>query len=229
MPGHEDALAKLDRPFHLDDKGDPCARHPATMEGVLALAALGQRIPAFHHDVASKLQRLVFALDEIEELAGGDLREVAQSAGVVLRELQTVFAANRELGKPQDRIRTRLAGLVAKALATASVVPIEPPAIPPELEVEVTVAYFVHALAIACEMCVGVGYQGRSERSVSVTVEVRDTDLAIAIARPPGTTGDGRHATPEAVAIAAFELRRDGGELRCHGDAHLVLHVRRAM
>ena len=37
-----------------------------------ALATLGSRMPAFHHDAASKLQSLMMALDEISELTSAD-------------------------------------------------------------------------------------------------------------------------------------------------------------
>ena len=56
---------------HLDEHGEVCTRHAPVPDGdLLALALVGSRAPSFHHDLASKLQGLMMAIDEIGEVAG---------------------------------------------------------------------------------------------------------------------------------------------------------------
>ena len=76
---------------HLDEHGQPCSHHPAaTDQDLLSLALVGSRAPSFHHDLASKLQGLMMAIDEISEVSG----EVPPP---VLRAIETAHGALREV------------------------------------------------------------------------------------------------------------------------------------
>src|ERR1700760_3701549 len=89
---------------------------------MLALALLGSRMPSFHHDVASKLQSLMMAIEEVEELADNeDMRLAAQTASSAGRESQGLFTANRALSRPPQRKPTPLGELIAGAAQRAGV------------------------------------------------------------------------------------------------------------
>src|SRR5581483_1744797 len=92
---------------HVDDAGQPCARHaPVATETLLHLAMVGSRASAFHHDCASKLQGLVMALDELGELSEhGDpqvLRAI-EAAMESTKELHALLNMNRALTKPPSK------------------------------------------------------------------------------------------------------------------------------
>jgi len=94
-------------PDHVDETGAPCARHPAISPASLyQLAMVGSRVPAFHHDCASKLQGLVMALDELTELIeNGDpqLIRAVETALEASRELNGLLNLNRMLTRPAAR------------------------------------------------------------------------------------------------------------------------------
>src|SRR6185312_9537085 len=104
---------------HLDETGCPCTRHPAeSRESVLALALLGSRLPSFHHDLASKLQSLMMALEEVDELAqdaAPEMKHALAGAATAVRELQTLFMANRALARPPQPKPALLGDLIAAA------------------------------------------------------------------------------------------------------------------
>ena len=110
---------------HLDETGQPCTRHaPLTEQRLYELATLGSRMPAFHHDAASKLQSLMMALDEISELAhpdAADLRASIDTAHSSLRELNQILAANRAIAKAPQRARIALPELVSQAASGSGV------------------------------------------------------------------------------------------------------------
>ena len=59
---------KPDALDHSGEDGAPCATHPAAeLDRILALASLGARASGFNHDLASKLQGVMMALDELDE------------------------------------------------------------------------------------------------------------------------------------------------------------------
>ncbi len=202
---------------HLDETGAPCQRHPpASAEGLLQLAMVGSRAPAFHHDCASKLQGLVMALDELSELTeNGDpqLIRAIEAAVDASRELNALLNTNRALTKPAAKAQialrelvTRAAGRVGVALTGAL----------PDATVEVAVPAMTHALAIAIDVTAGSG----RGRALTISAELAPGAVELVLqspAPPPSNSGD-------VLAIVNFVVAREGGRLRCAatGDRLLV-------
>ena len=101
---------------HLDEHGKVCTRHPAAaVDELLSLAIVGSRAPSFHHDLASKLQGLMMAIDEIGELTGEGSPSVAhaiETAHTTLREVLGLLNVNRALTKAPTKSRTTLAEMM---------------------------------------------------------------------------------------------------------------------
>ena len=202
---------------HLDQAGLPCTQHsPAAQDLMLAFAAVGARMPGFHHDAASKLQSLMMAIDELGELleaAGGDVHQALETANVSLRELHQLFTANRALGKPPVSASILVQDLLERASARAGVrlTGDQPPS---KLAIEASFPAMLHAFASLLEVIGGPSQLGRG---VTVKLAVADAQLELALAGPASTeTGSDAHLS-ETFAIAAFLIARDGGELRCGG------------
>jgi hypothetical protein len=207
---------------HLDDQGQPCTRHTGIPEARLfELATLGSRVSGFHHDAASKLQSLVMALDEIGETAevsAPDMMTSVETARTAMKDLNALFNANRALAKGPQRTRVVYRDVLARA---AERVGVKLTGAVPSCEVRVTVPALTHALAVLLDVAAG---GSRAKRVVDIGSEVAGGCVVLtihasadAIATPPPNAS-------EAVAIAAFVIARDEGELRCGaaGDKFLV-------
>ncbi len=193
---------------HFDETGRPCTRHsPASPQTMLALALLGSRMPSFHHDVASKLQSLMMALEEVEELADNDdMRFAAQTASSAVREMQALFSANRALSRPPHRRPTPLGEVVAAAAQRAGV---RTHGSLPAVHVEVSLSSITHALAIVFDLAAGEHRLGRSlELAATVDGNSIVVDLPCSNEEMPASSG-------ETLALASFALLREQGELRC--------------
>ena len=196
---------------HLDEYGRVCTRHPAPSSSeILSLAVVGSRAPSFHHDLASKLQGLMMAIDEISEVAEDSpppLARALETAHTTLREVLQLLNANRALTKAPTKTRATLAELTARASERVYV----------SLRGDIVVASLegavpalIHALALVLDVAGGPG-RGRvveaktaiDERSVVMTISI--------MGDPPPTMS-------EALALAAFVFAREGGELRCAGE-----------
>lgn len=193
---------------HLDEHGRPCSRHPApALDLLLTLATVGSRAPGFHHDIASKLQGMMMALDEISEgLESGDpqLQRAAETAMVVLKELTGLLNVNRALTKPPISSRVGFRELVARASERVYV------AIQgelPETMLQVCAAPIIHGLSLAFDVAAGPG-RGRKLAADTVISEGHLEMTLQASPSPPANAA-------ESLAIATFVLTRDGGELRC--------------
>lgn len=210
---------------HRDERGEPCTHHPsASDEGIYTLAALGSRMPAFHHDVASKLQSLMMALDELSELvdlSDPAVRQATDTAHVALRELHQLFTANRALSKPPQRTRAALADLVARA---ADRFRIKTRGELPAIDVVVAAPAMVHALSVVLDLAGGAAHLGRTV-DVSATTDGERVVLTIAGApnagKTPANAGD-------MLGIAAFLVARDQGDLRCVGPERFVVTLEKA-
>jgi len=194
---------------HRDETGAPCTRHgQLTEQRLYELATLGSRMPAFHHDAASKLQSLIMALDEISELVTeGELRAPIDTAHAALRELNQILTANRALAKPPERTRISLAELVQRSAETVGV------RTRGDLkghDVRVAVASMRHALSLLLDLAGGPSHLGRVVDVTCATTgpQLELTLRGVAEARPSPAAG-------ESAAIATFIIRRDDGELRC--------------
>jgi len=202
---------------HRDESGHPCTRHdPPSSTRLLELATIGSRSQGFHHDAASKLQSLVMALDEIGELGANaepELRAAIEIALTALRELHVMFNDNRALARAQ-RSRITLADAITRAAQRVGV------AVRGEIapcELRVAVPAVIHALALIIDQL--SGHRGAG-RAVDVRSESDGDRVKLTLAGP------GAIAAPasEAIAIAAFVIGREDGELSCAPD-HLTVQL----
>lgn len=194
---------------HLGADGQPCTVHgPPDVARVLAMASLGARVPAFNHDIASKLQGVMMALDELDELvdrrAGSDARNALETAQGALAELNGLLGASRALARGAKRVAIALTDLIAQAAARTGV-KLQgelPPG--PVLCSPVSCA---HGLSLMFDVLCGV----QRTRAIEVTSRRVDEtiELTFATVAPPPP-----HAS-ELLLLAGYELAREGGTLRC--------------
>ena len=198
---------------HRDETGQPCTRHGGIgTQRLLEMAMIGSRAPGFHHDAASKLQSLMMAVDELNDLLSGDasdLHVAAETAATALRELQQLFTANRALAKPPQRTRVPVGDMLARASERIGV-PVRGDM--PSCEVRVAQPVLVHALALVLDIAAGAQ---RASRAVDVTIEVDEARVALTLAGTGALNPHRAAHASEALAIATFALAREGGELRC--------------
>ena len=204
-------------PPHVDATGAPCSRHPAASPaGLMQLALVGSRAPAFHHDCASKLQGLVMALDELGELTeGGDpqILRALESALEASRELNALLNINRALTKPPGRADIAVQDLVTRAAQRVGIT--VQGALPPAT-VSVSVPAMTHGLALVLDVAAGAG-RGRS-LAVTGTRAAGGVELVLPMAASaPASAGEG-------LALATFVVARDGGRVWCATDGDR-LHV----
>ncbi len=193
---------------HLDETGQPCTRHAsASPQKLLGLALLGSRMPSFHHDIASKLQSLMMAIEELEELGDtDDVRSAAATAGAAVREMQALFMANRALSRPPQRAPAPLGELIAAAAQRAG---IKTHGELPAEHVEVSLSAITHALAIVLDLAAGPSKLGRS---IELGGTIEGSSVVVTICG----SGDPLPASAaEVLALASFALAREQGELRC--------------
>jgi len=208
---------------HLDEHGEPCTRHtPASSENIFALALLGSSIPSFHHDVASKLQGLMMALDEITELTeSGDVRSTATNASDTVRDLGKLLTANRSLAHPPRRDKHSISKLVGLA---AERIGVRVQANVPTIEVEVGQLGITHAFALVLDLAAGPVQLGRA---VDIAVVTEAASVALVVTGPPAALQPLPANFSEVMALAAFALGREGGELRC-GPNRFTIRLPRA-
>jgi hypothetical protein len=197
---------------HDDETGAPCTRHqPVSSEAMLRYAAIGSRMSSFHHDVASKLQSLMMAVDEIVELGNDDTRTAAETAATALQEINQLLAMNRALTKPPQRQRTPLRELLSRASQRHGV------KLRGELlAIDVTVALpsMTHALDLLFDMLAGAL---RGERTVAIEVTRKPDRVALALSAT--TTFE---ANNELIELAAFMLARETATLACQPNGFVV-------
>ena len=198
---------------HHDETGAPCSRHePVSMDAILTYAAIGSRVSSFHHDIASKLQSLMMALDEIGELATEDIRPAAATAMTALQELNQMLAVNRALAKPPQRKATKLRDVIARASERHGV-KIQGEVL--DVDVVVAMASIAHALDMLFDMLAGPLKGVRT-----VAIEVTRTSDRVAIALSATTTFVAQN---ELIDLAAFLLAREEGALTCNAHGFVVV------
>jgi hypothetical protein len=199
---------------HLDGEGAPCARHVCTSsDGIMHLATVGSRTLAMQHDVASKLQSLMMAVEEIGDLAEGpaipsELRDAAAAAVSALANVNEMFAASRAFARRTDRARTSVAELLRKAARRAGVT-IDVTAVG-EVDIHVTPAMVEHALSLLLDV---LGAEGERSRYVGASAEVTATEVIVTLVG--GGAAQTRPQATDLVAIAMYAIGRDHGEVRC--------------
>jgi hypothetical protein len=200
---------------HLDEHGRVCTRHAlASADELLSLAAIGARAPSFHHDLASKLQGLMMALDEIGELSGDappPLTRAVDTAHATLKEVLALLNANRALTKAPIPVRIAVAHLIARASDRVYVtVRGEIPA----AEVTVAVPAITHAMALVLDVAGGPG----RGRTVDVTTIVEDAAVVLSFS----ASSDPPPNAAESLALAGFMLGREHGALSCSANRLIV-------
>jgi len=200
-------------PGHVDESGQPCTRHAqVTEQRLFELATLGSRMPAFHHDAASKLQSLMMALDEISELTSHeavDLRTSIDTAHSALRELNQILAANRALAKAPQRARIAFPELVAQASAATGV---RLRAGIVAKDVRVAAPAVRHALGLLLDLTAGPSHLGRV---ADATCELDGSTYVLTMSGSPEAAAKLPANAGESIAIANFVIEREQGTLRC--------------
>ena len=195
---------------HVMDGDVPCLRHrTATLDELMVLAIVGSRASGFHHDLASKLQGLMMSLDELSELGAqgnGEIARVAETAQTTLQELLALLNLNRALTRPPVRTRVALRELLSRACERVYVTLAGEV---PDVTVEVAAAATIHALSLTLDVAAGPG----RGRTLALRSRLEAGQLEIDLDASPLTPA----GAPEALAVAAFVLARDHGELRCTG------------
>jgi len=197
---------------HTDDHGQTCPHHaPAPPDVLLTLAAIGSRASGFNHDIASKLQGLMMALDEIGELAetvgdpstSSQLMSANENAQGCLKDVLAILNVNRAMTKPPMRAPVALTELVARA---GERIYITLKGSIPDVDISVSAPTTIHALSLLFDIAGGPG------RGRTIPVDVSQSAKHVTLSLPIAGT---QPATSEHVALASFILARDGGSLRC--------------
>jgi len=197
---------------HLADDGTPCTLHgPASAGAIATLAAIGSRVSAFNHEIASKLQSLMMSLDELSDLleAQGDpaLRRTVEAAHATLRELGALLTANRTLTRATAGTTVPLRDLVRGAGERVGI------AVRGELP-DGTLEGVSPLLAVAIGLALdAVAGSGRN-RAVELTATPAGATIVLGVPMcdpAPANASD-------ALAIAAHVIAAAGGELRCGHD-----------
>ncbi len=191
---------------HLDESGRVCEGHPIDTGRLLQLAAIGARAPSFNHDIASKIQGVMMALDEILELTDGELKATAETAQSAMGELNQLLQTNRALTKTPATTSTVLHDLLSKASTRVGVTLRGAKA---TCDVNVAVPLMTQALAMALDSAAGAERRRTLELGVKIDGRVELVFPLAASAVPEG----------ESLAIAAWIVERDRGTLRCSDKA----------
>jgi hypothetical protein len=200
---------------HLDEDGRPCSIHPtASLSALLGLATVGARVPAFNHDIASKLQGMMMAIDELEELSSDsttDIRRALDTATAAMKELGALLAANRALTRVGKVARTTVRDVVRNA-ANRSGVMIEGSIV--DATVECAMPMLGHSLSLVIDVASGI----QRQRTVGVESTLVDGHAKLVFSTPssPPTTAS------ELLVLAAHGLEKERGELRCGRDCIVV-------
>ena len=196
---------------HLDETGGPCVHHPAVpLDEVLVLALTASRLMGFHHDLASKLQGLMMAIDEVVELSeNGEaaLKEAGDTASQALREILDLLKANRALTKVPVKVAIAADDLCGRALERVRASFTRPL---PAVTLKLAVPLVLQSLALAFDVA---GGSGRS-RAIDVTATTEGAHLVLSLALPAELTAPAGLS----LGLAAFGLAREGGGLRCSVD-----------
>jgi hypothetical protein len=200
---------------HLDETGKPCTRHPAgELSGILHLAAIGARTGSYNHDIASKLQGVMMAVDEISELARTpDLQRAAETAHLALGELNQLLQQSRAMTKPPSATKVELRDLVTRAAQRVGVVL---KGELPQATVEVAVPLATQGISLAIDAVSGTDRR----RSLEIRSTVADGHVTIALPFAAETAPN----LGDALAIASWVIARERGELRC-SETELVLRL----
>ena len=203
---------------HLDEDGNPCTEHAASLEALLVFATIGSRVASFNHDIASKLQGMMMALDEIEELhdrvGDSDLRRATETAQASLKEASALLSANRSLTRTGTKSKAALRDLVKTA---GDRVGVDIRGSVPDGEVEAAIPLLAQGIGLAIDAIAGTG----RARFVDVIASREGTRATLVFA----STADPTKTLGESLALAGFVIKRANGELRCGRDRRLHVQL----
>jgi hypothetical protein len=202
---------------HLDDDGKPCTKHAVASDGLLAWAAVGSRISGFHHDTASKLQSLMMAVDEANDILGDDrpdVRIALETATTALRDIHGLLTENRALAKSPQRKTTPVGAMLDRAAARHGVKLVGDRG---AATAHVALPSIVHALSLLLDLSAGAV---QSTRAVEVAVTKGAEAIEIRIVGAPIEAG--KPMVNESIAVAAYLVGREDGALRCNDRGFVV-------
>lgn len=207
------------KPFgHVDEDGNICTQHAANEDAILTLATIGSRVATFNHDLASKLQGAMMALDEIEELlvqvGRPELSRATATAQQSLKEASSLLSASRSLTRSSTKTKVELRALVHAAGGNAQV---EVRGEVPDGEIEAVVPLLAQGLGVALDALAGSG-RGRSIDVIASRDGARASLVFVSSAQPTKSLGD-------ALVLAAFVIARENGELHCGRDHRLYVQL----
>lgn len=198
---------------HCDETSTPCTRHSdVSQDVILEYAAIGSRMSSFHHDVASKLQSLMMAVDEIVELGSDNLRSAAMTATAALQGINELLAVNRALTKAPQRRPTSLPEIIARAAARHGV---HVRGDQVDVDVNVALPSIAHALDLLLDMLAG---PMRGERAVSLEITKLPDCVALGLEATAPFEANNEH-----IALATFLLVREAGALTCSSTGFVVV------
>ena len=203
---------------HLDEDGNECTQHATNSDALMTFAVIGSRVSSFNHDIASKLQGMMMALDEIEELlervGDSDLRRATETAQQALKEASALLSTNRSLTRTSTKTKAELRDVVRAAGDRAG---IEVRGDMPDGQLETVVPLLAQGLGLALDAIAGAG-RGRFVEVIATREGDRAKLEFISTAEPAKSPGD-------AFALASFVIARTGGELRCGRDQRLHVQL----
>jgi hypothetical protein len=196
---------------HTTAAGAPCERHAPRADDLIGPATLGTTCFAALHDLASGLQAIGAAVDELDAAAGTDprLRALIEAVTAANARAIAMFVAIRETIRDPGRRREpiELSHLVGRAVQRARQ-PVAPPAVPPG---QVVVAVPVIAQVLTSLLDAAGDDHGARGAAISVTVDGATAAIAIRAAEAtpaPASIG----AT---LAIAARAVGVHAGSVQC--------------
>jgi len=194
---------------HLDENCAPCSRHRVSPDNLFTLALLGSGIVHFHHELASTLQRLMMAFDEITETSAEveGIRDAAAIAQHSLEELKGLLASSRALAKASKRECNSLSEILAYA-AERTRITLRGEI--PNVMVHVAAPSFTFAMSLLLDLAAD---PNTKLRTADVMIAADDAEVNITIVAP--REHQMRTHANEHVSLVAFLLSREGGELRC--------------
>jgi len=204
---------------HLGVDGRPCAVHgEPSADAVMTFAVIGSRVTSFNHDIASKLQGLMMALDEMHELLAAtlttDVRCALETAQTALVEATACLSQNRAL----TRTTTRTRAPVRQVIETASQrFGITLRGAVPEADVEAAIPLLAHGIGLALDAIAGAG----RARALDVVASASEGTLTLELT----TAAEARPNAADALGLAAFVVAGAGGALHCRDAQHLVVRL----
>ncbi|MDB4957380.1 MAG: hypothetical protein JWO36_4949 [Myxococcales bacterium] len=128
-----------------------------------------------------------------------------------MRELHQLFTANRALAKSPQLTRGTLGELIARSTTRAGV---KVRGNVMAIDVETSPPAMTHAISVLCDVVAGPSQLGRV---VDIATAVEGSHVTISLAGPPTAAAKAPPNASELLAIAAYVIARDGGELTCFG------------